>query len=240
MVLTDFPALRARYLNIYMHIRHIIFDFDGTLMDTAPVILATMEATISEMGLPRCSTEQCRATIGMRLEDIPGVLFPGVPDISAQYALTYECIFAEKNRPGVARPFPGVVDTLRTLHSLGYTMAVASSRGHASLQEFLHGMGLADVFCMIVGGDDVSEAKPAPEPVLSICRATGWQAADTLVVGDATYDILMGRNAGCPTCAVTYGNQSREQLLTASPGFVIDSFPDLTVVLRKVGPGTQG
>ena len=72
-----------------MEIKHIIFDFDGTLMDTAPVILATMAATIKEMGLPERNVEQCRATIGMRLEDIPAELFPEVPDISKEYAATY-------------------------------------------------------------------------------------------------------------------------------------------------------
>lgn len=215
-----------------MEIKHIIFDFDGTLMDTAPVILATMAATIKEMGLPERTMEQCRATIGMRLEDIPAVLFPEVPDVSTEYAATYIRLFTHENKPGIAQPFPGVIETLRKLHSLHYTMAVASSRSHKSLQEFTDGYELTDLFCMLIGGDDVKEAKPAPEPVLTICRNTGWQTAETLVVGDATYDILMGRNAGCPTCAVTYGNHSRDRLLSASPDHIIDRFPDLLTILK--------
>lgn len=215
-----------------MQIKHIIFDFDGTLMDTAPVILATMAATIKEMGLPERTVEQCRETIGKRLEDIPEMLFPGVPDISAEYAATYRRIFTQENKPGLAKPFPGVIDTLRTLNSLGYSMAIASSRNRASLQEFVDNLELADLFFMLVGGDDVAEAKPAPEPVFAICRKTGWLTADTLVVGDATYDILMGRNAGCPTCAVTYGNQSRSQLLSVSPDFIIGSFTELPECIR--------
>lgn len=215
-----------------MQIKHIIFDFDGTLMDTAPVILATMAATIKEMGLPERTVEQCRETIGKRLEDIPEILFPGVSGISAEYAATYRRIFTQENKPGLAKPFPGVIDTLRTLNSLGYSMAVASSRNRASLQEFVDNLELADLFFMLVGGDDVAEAKPAPEPVFAICRKTGWLTADTLVVGDATYDILMGRNAGCPTCAVTYGNQSRSQLLSVSPDFIIDSFTELPECIR--------
>ena len=215
-----------------MQIKHIIFDFDGTLMDTAPVILATMAATIKEMGLPERTVEQCRETIGKRLEDIPEILFPGVLGISAEYAATYRRIFTQENKPGLAKPFPGVIDTLRTLNSLGYSMAVASSRNRASLQEFVGNLELADLFLMLVGGDDVAEAKPAPEPVFAICRKTGWLTADTLVVGDATYDILMGRNAGCPTCAVTYGNQSRSQLLSVSPDFIIGSFTELPECIR--------
>lgn len=216
-----------------MKIKQIIFDFDGTLMDTAPVILATMEATIREMGLPTRTSEECRTTIGRRLEDVPDMLFPDIPGISAEYAATYRRIFVRENRPGVATPFPGVIDTLHQLHSSGCPMAVASSRSHRSLQEFVDDFHLAALFCMLVGGDDVSEAKPAPEPVFAICSKMGWQAADTLVVGDATYDIMMGRNAGSVTCAVTYGNQSRSQLLSAGPDFIIDSFPELEDILYR-------
>lgn len=214
-----------------MKIKHIIFDFDGTLMDTAPIILATMAATIREMGLPGRTEEECRATIGKRLEDIPAMLFPGVQGLADVYAATYLRIFPQENRPGVARPFPGVADTLRRLNEQGYTMAVASSRNRGSLLDFIDGMGLTDTFRMIVSGEDVREAKPAPEPVLAICGAMGWRPEETLVVGDATYDILMGHNAGSPTCAVTYGNHSRDRLLTAAPDFVIDSFPKLEACL---------
>ena len=212
---------------LHMKIKNIIFDFDGTLMDTAPVIVATMEATIREMGLPPCSPEQCRATIGLRLEDIPAMLFPDHPGISAEFAATYRRIFFRENRPGAAKPFSGVIDTLRTLHAEGYSMAVASSRSHKSLQEFADTFALTALFSMLVGGDDVARAKPAPDPVFFICRKMGWNPTETLVVGDATYDILMGRNAGSPTCAVTYGNQSRSQLLSVSPDFIIDRFQQL-------------
>lgn len=216
-----------------MKIQQIIFDFDGTLTDTAPVILATMAATIKEMGLPYRTEEQCRATIGMRLEEIPGKLFPDIPNLSAAYSETYLRIFTLENKPGVAKPFPGVTETLRLLHALGYPMTVASSRNRESLQEFVEGFGWRDLFCMVIGGNDVTEAKPAPEPVLTICHKMGWQPADTLVVGDATYDILMGHNAGAPTCGVTYGNQSRDQLLSVSPDFMIDRFSDLSPIIQQ-------
>lgn len=217
-----------------MIIKQLIFDFDGTLTDTAPVILATMAATIKEMGLPSPTIGQCRATIGMRLEDIPDVLFPGIPNISASFSETYRRIFTQENKPGIAKPFPGVDKTLRLLHSHGYSMAMASSRNRESLRDFIEGFGWTDLFCMLIGGEDVVEAKPAPEPVLTICGKMGWEPSETLVAGDATYDILMGHNAGAHTCAVTYGNQSREQLRSASPDCLIDCFPYLIETLNQV------
>ena len=78
-----------------MDFKNIIFDFDGTLADTTANILATMHQTISELGLPPRTDDECRATIGLRLEDIPPVLWPEVQDISEKYAATYRRIFEE-------------------------------------------------------------------------------------------------------------------------------------------------
>lgn len=80
---------------------------------------------------------------------------------------------------------------------------------------------------MVVGADSVTKGKPNPEPVLLVLSTLGWDAADTLVVGDADVDILMGNAALCPTCAVTYGNGSLQSLRDAKPTHIIDSFPQL-------------
>lgn len=212
-------------------IRNIIFDFDGTLVDTAPLIIATMQATIARLQLPPKSDSQCRATIGLRLEAVAGALWPQISDISQKYADTYRRIF-ETLRPTFSITcFPGVIDTLRLLHDRGCRLAIASSRSHRSLDEYVDSFDIRHLFDSLIGGDDVSEAKPAPEPVLKICRTLRWDVAETLVVGDTIFDIGMGRNAGSSTCAVTYGNQSRDELLTADPDAVIDSFDELPDLL---------
>lgn len=213
-------------------IRHIIFDFDGTLVDTAPLITSTMMTTISELNLPGRSLDECRATIGLRLVDIPATLWPDRPGLGEIYADTYRRIFDRQKLQIPVKCFPGVIETLRELHSRGFGMAIASSRSHHSLAEYCTEFGLDDVFTCLTGGDDVTNGKPAPDPVLTICRHTGWLPADTLVVGDAIFDIEMGHNAGTETCAVTYGNQTARQLATASPGAMIDHFPALLNVLK--------
>lgn len=208
-------------------IKNIIFDFDGTLADTSPVILATMLATINKLNLPPRAADECKATIGLRLEDIPAALWPELPEIGALYASTYRMIFDEKKAELKARAYPGVIEGLKALHGAGYGMAVASSRSHRSLEEYLEYFGIAELFSDIVGGNDVKNGKPAPDPVLAVCGHTGWLPENCLVVGDAIYDIEMGNNAGCKTCGVTYGNQSREELLTAHPTLIVDTFPQL-------------
>lgn len=212
-------------------IRHIIFDFDGTLADTSPVILATMQATIVELGLPSKTETECRATIGLRLEDIPSALWPDKPGISATYAATYRRIFDEKKKDLRTQSYPGVIEGLKQLHKAGYSIAVASSRSHKSVEEYLRYFGIAELFADIIGVNDVKNGKPSPDPVFAVCAHTGWSPEECLVVGDAIYDIEMGHNAGTHTCAVTYGNQSRAELETARPDRIVNSFYELIRIL---------
>lgn len=207
--------------------KNIIFDFDGTLADTASLIVATMQATIGRMQLPRKTEAECRATIGLRLEEVPSVIWPELGNIGAEYARTYRSIFEELSRTCEVRCFPGVIDTLRQLHAAGYGMAIASSRSRRSLVEYVRLFNLTDCFCRLVGGDDVANGKPAPDPVLAILAAEGWDAAETLTVGDADVDIIMGRTAGTATCAVTYGNGTPDELESVRPDFTISRFDRL-------------
>ncbi|MDE6527846.1 MAG: HAD family hydrolase [Muribaculaceae bacterium] len=209
-------------------IKNIIFDFDGTLADTSPLIIATMLATIKILGLPDRNEAQCRNTIGLKLEDVPAALWPDADVSGSEFASVYRRIFNMLKHRHSVKCYEGVLETLHTLNSRGYNLAIASSRSHGSLDEYCTDFGLEAIFSSIVGGDDVKSGKPAPEPVLKICADNGWLPYETLVVGDAVVDMEMGRSAGAFTCAVTYGNQSYEQLQAASPDLTIDVFSDLT------------
>lgn len=217
-------------------VRNIIFDFDGTLADTAPLIIATMQAANRALGLPERTDAQCRAMIGLRLEEIPGTLWPELPDMSAEYARTYRRLFEELKGDCPAVCFDGVADTLGVLHRMGFRLAIASSRSHRSLDEYVAAFGFDGLFSLVVGGNDVARGKPAPDPVLAIADRLGWNVAETLVVGDATFDIDMGRNAGALTCGVTYGNQTRAQLATSCPDALIDTFASLLPIVCGVRP----
>lgn len=213
-------------------IRNIIFDFDGTLADTASLIVKTMQQTIGEMNLPERTEAECRAAIGLRLEEIPAALWPGIQDIGAEYARTYRRIFDVLKRPLDVKCFPGVIETLGALHGSGYRMAIASSRSRQSLEEYVELFGLGKCFVMLVGGNDVTHGKPDPEPVLTILDAKGWNADETLVVGDAAVDIQMGKAAGAHTCAVTYGNGTEEELKTSCPDFSASDFHDIHYIVN--------
>ncbi len=204
-----------------------IFDFDGTLMDTSSVILSTIKATIKDMQLPDKTEEECRSIIGIRTDEAGRYLYPDLDISNAEFAKVFRANYERLQKDAKETPFPGVIETLKTLKEEGHRLAVASSRRLASLNDYLDKLGIKDWFDMIVGADSVTKGKPNPEPVLTILNALNWNADDTLVVGDADVDIMMGNAAGCKTCAVTYGNGSIASLKAADPYYIIDNFKEL-------------
>ena len=140
----------------------VILDFDGTLADTAAVIIRTMQATISELGLPYRTDEQCAAMIGLRLVEIPSALFPECSIDGNMYARTYRRLFHEFESEDAVKLYPNVVETLKTLHTKGIILTIASSRSHTSLAEYVESRGLASLISYILGADDVNKGKPDP------------------------------------------------------------------------------
>lgn len=207
--------------------RLFILDFDGTLADTQPLIVSTLHRTLAELHLPPRSDTECRSIIGLPLKEC-FVKLSSVDDDTAELcAETYRRIFDEDNHPGVVTLFPHVLETLTALNDRGLQLAICSSRGRPTLDGFVHSFQLESYINMIVSANDVQLHKPHPQPVLVILRQLGVPAEEALVVGDASYDILMGRNAGCRTCGVTYGNQPAHALSATGADYLIDDFADL-------------
>ena len=203
----------------------IILDFDGTLADTAGVIIRTMQATIQELGLPARTDSQCAAMIGLRLAEIPAALYPEHEIDGDLYAATYRRLFHIFNTDGAVELYPNVLETLKELKGRGLTLTIASSRSNASLTDYMKSLDLTDTITYILGAEDVKEGKPAPEPVIRTLKEFGFSPEEAIVVGDTVFDIKMGQNAGTRTCGVTYGNGSRESLSEAD--WLIDDFSKL-------------
>ena len=211
----------------------IIFDFDGTLGDTRGIVVTTMQLTLKALGQPMRSEEACAATIGLPLAGCFRQLIPEAADDVIQRCVdTYHHLF-EINKDSIKpQAFPHVAETLAELHRQGIRMTVATSRGLDSLKDLLTDMGIAQYFCHLLGADSVTKHKPDPEPVLKTLRELNVEAERTLVVGDMPVDILMGSRAGCKTCAVAYGNATREELQEAGADHIIDDMADLVQFLK--------
>lgn len=208
----------------------LILDFDGTLGDTVGVIVQTMQATIRELGLPARTDKECASMIGLRLVDIPPVLFPECNLDGEFYAQTYRRLFHIYNTAGAVELYPNVIETLTELKNRGLVLTIASSRSKASLTNYIKDLGIEDLISYVLGADDVVEGKPNPEPVNRTLEKFGFKPEEAIVVGDTVFDVDMGKNAGTKTCGVTYGNGSRESISAAD--WVIDDFGNLLEIVK--------
>ena len=206
-------------------IKLLIFDFDGTLADTHRLIIETNREAMRRMGFPVLEEPVISRTIGLPLEEGILTMFPQLTkeDLPA-WTSTYRRIFDQLKTQIIPGLFPRVKETLEALHAEGFVLTVASSRLSVSLNAFLKDMGIAPYFSYVLGADNVSLAKPNPEPVLKTLRDLQFRADETLVVGDMPVDILMGERAGAFTCGVTYGNSTREALKEAGANHILDDF----------------
>ena len=213
-------------------IKCVFFDFDGTLADTAEGILRTEDAMLKEMGLPRPEggEAQMRQGIGRALRDSLHVGCRIPEDRLDEAVATYRRLFDEIAFDYIV-PFPGVKETLEYLYGKGYKLGIATSRSRRTLVYLLDKMEIAQYFTHMTSVESTPNHKPAPDLALILLDQFGITGDEALIVGDTIYDLQMGRNAGCHTCGVTFGNHSAEQLSAEKPDYIVDSFPALKEIL---------
>jgi phosphoglycolate phosphatase len=226
-----------------MTTRLVVFDLDGTLIDTPRAIVETFTAAFGALSLPVQEASAIRATIGLPLEQAFGTLM-GIASDDPQVARgveQYQHFFKELVLPNArALRFPGVADGLAALADQGIALAVATSKFHRSADALLTAAGLRDRFDLVVGADQVTRPKPHPEMGETILRILGVAAEDAVMVGDTTHDLLMAKAAGMRSIALTYGVHSRQELEAAHPTWVADSFDDVLDYVRKAAGEPHG
>lgn len=205
----------------------IMLDFDGTIGDTQLLIVSTMQKTLAHLNLPPRSAEACKRMIGLPLKQTFTHLIEMSDEMGDQCVDVYRRIFDEDNGPGVVPVFPHVIETIKMLKERGKTLTIASSRATATLMQFVRDMQLEPYISLVLSCDDITHSKPHPETALITLQQTGFSPEEAIVVGDSQYDILMGRNAGCATVGVSYGNGTVEELIQAGADHIIDDFAKL-------------
>ena len=217
-----------------MDIKLVIFDFDGTLLDTKKTIVIAKQETMRVMGLDIADEEACASTIGLSAKIGFQTMYPELSEQTLDLCVsTYRKIFEEKKEIMPPTIFPNVEEVIAAIEKKGIMRTIATSRNTASLKGFLTKLNLSGYFPYVLGGDDTVLLKPHPDPVIKTLKEISFDAKQTLVVGDMPFDIEMGKGAGTYTCGVTYGNSKREQLLEAGADFIIDDIRDLLDILMK-------
>jgi phosphoglycolate phosphatase len=184
----------------------IVFDLDGTLVDTASDIVAALDALLVEHGRPSVGLDAGRGMIGdgARVLIERGFAATGGPPADMDGAFRRWLEIYSANIARHSRPYPGVEMTLRELSARGIRLAVCTNKADAPTRLLLDAVGLADYFPVVVGGD-VPHRKPDARHILAALAPCGVEPAESLMVGDSPNDAMAARAAGLSLVLVDYG-----------------------------------
>ncbi|MGB0712986.1 MAG: HAD family hydrolase [Gammaproteobacteria bacterium] len=203
----------------------LVFDWDGTVVDSEGDIVACMQGAMVSCGLAPATRDDVRNIIGLGLIDACQRLMPEFePSMHERVVQAYRRHWLSAER-GPAL-FPGVDVGLPALAEAGYTLAVATGKSRRGLDKGLDESGLRPVFADTRCADECA-SKPHPRMLLELMDVLGHAPARTLMIGDTEWDLLMARDAGCDSLAVSYGVHDRGRLQALGPRAVVDSFSDI-------------
>jgi len=210
----------------------LIFDWDGTLVDSLGYIIECIQKATEDVGLELPPVEKIRHCIGLSAHNSLQTLFPDVSSTVLQQIMArYRERFFLSNVDRV-RLFDDVKKHLNELHQMDYLLAVATAKSRRGLNQELTATTLKDLFSMTRTVDEAL-AKPHPQMVIDILEGLGIQPDEALMIGDTAYDLEMATNAKIKSVAFTYGGHSKDQLEAQSPLACFDTFPEFAAWIKK-------
>ncbi len=193
----------------------IVFDWDGTLMDSTVAIVKCIQAAARDVGLPVPSDEAASHVIGLALPEAMQAAVPDMPAaMSPRMVERYRYHFLTKDHELVL--FKGVREMLNELSQQGYFLAVATGKSRVGLNRALNAAGLLSLFDATRCADETF-SKPHPAMLQELTRELGQDMRRTVMIGDTTHDLLMAKNAGAAAIAVEYGAHPVDQLQACRP-----------------------
>lgn len=203
----------------------IVFDWDGTLLDSTNVIVSSIQGAARDVGLQQPSVEDARHVIGLGLSEALEYLFPGVSLQQAgalmdRYRHHYS-VYGQK-----ISPFEGITEIIETLHAEDFLLAVATGKSRTELNKALESSGLGVYFHASRCADETF-SKPHPAMLLELMEQFGVEAGRTLMIGDTTHDLQMAINAKVAGLGVAYGAHPRENLSSLAPLACVNSITEL-------------
>ena len=205
----------------------VLFDLDGTLADTIPLIVASYQHAFRTVLGEEIGEARARAWIGRPL-------LAALLEESPEHGHDLDQTYREWNLANTARlirRYEGVPEMLEALASAGVRMAVATSKRRQTARLALEGVGIDHLIEVAAALEDTTRHKPEPDPLLHAAASLGAQPCDCVYVGDATVDVLAARAAGMAAIAVSWGAADREALAATGPDALVDTVADLTAYL---------
>lgn len=218
--------------------RLVIFDVDGTLVDSQAAILSAMNEAFSRAGRPAPGRAEALGIVGLSLVEAMATLLPnartGEHEALAQHYR--DAFVAQRQRTGGegASPlFPGARDAVARLHGDDWLLSIATGKARRGLDHFLMTHGLTSHFIGTQTADD-APSKPHPQMVLNCLAATGIDPRDAVMVGDTEFDMAMGRAAGCRTIGVSWGYHPVDRVRAGGAEQIAESFEELEAILQTI------
>jgi phosphoglycolate phosphatase len=206
-------------------IKLLIFDLDGTLIDSLPDLTDAANQMRGSFGLSPLTPEEIRRLVGQGARSLVERALPGAPPEQVDKGLE---LFLGYNLAHIAdktRLYPGVVETLEALQGTGIALCVLSNKNVALCREVLTRLGIEKYFPTVFGADSLPYRKPSPEPVLALLRKFDVAAGECVLVGDSINDVAAGGGAGVMTVGCSYGYGDLSEL--AGADYQVADFPSL-------------
>jgi phosphoglycolate phosphatase len=203
----------------------IVFDWDGTLMDSTSTIVRCIQAAARDLGLPVPRDDAAAHVIGLGLFEAMQAVMPGMePWVYPKMVERYRYHYLSKDHELVL--FDGVRDMLNELSSEGYFLAVATGKSRVGLNRALNAVGLLSLFDATRCADETF-SKPHPAMLQELTRELGQDLRRTVMIGDTIHDLMMATNAGAAGVAVQYGAHPHDQLAACQPVFSAETVAQL-------------
>ena len=213
-------------------IKGIIFDFDGTLANTLPVIYACYDYSTEKVLGKKADRAPFIETFGQPLYICLTSIFG--EENGSRICDEYRA-YQEIHHDELIKPFPGVKETLEQLQQTGIPMAIVTSKSTATCLRGARCLGIEKYFVAVIGTEQVTHPKPDPEPTRMALEKLGTKPEETLCVGDAPYDIISGKAAGCHTAAVGYTQFDLKKFKAmVSPDHWLKDIPSLLPLLKRI------
>lgn len=219
----------------------LIFDFDGTLIDSVPDLADATNTMLTTLGKDTYPIETIRNWIGngSRLlveRALVGKVEVAEGELTVEEADHAEQIFFEayKNLSGSKTvAYPDVDDGLKKLHAAGYTLALVTNKPIRFVPKILQSFGWQDLFSEVMGGDSLAVKKPDPTPLLHVCETLNFSVEQSVMIGDSRNDMLAGQNANMDTLGLSYGYNYGQDIRELNPTEAFDHFADLVAWIMK-------
>jgi phosphoglycolate phosphatase len=203
----------------------LIFDLDGTLIDSAPDVHFSVNCALKEMGAPTISRKEIRRAIGPGQDGFLKVVFPDGKKADVNRFISIFRTTYWEHCLDRTELFPGIRTVLSALKDKQF--AIASNKPKAFVEKIAAGLNILNRFRCVVGPEDVKHVKPDPEMIVKVLKLCGCGPDRALLIGDTDKDMMAGRAAGVSVCGVRYGYGGIQELKMQEPDFLIDRAEEL-------------